>query len=69
MFHTCTHGDFLGAILGTGIAREKLGDIILQVLVCPLFSRIKTVCSYSYCTFDASCVLLLLVSLYGFVFL
>ncbi|XP_022981895.1 uncharacterized protein LOC111480897 isoform X1 [Cucurbita maxima] len=30
MFHTCTHGDFLGAILGTGIAREKLGDIILQ---------------------------------------
>ncbi|OMO73303.1 hypothetical protein COLO4_27178 [Corchorus olitorius] len=29
-FQPCTHGDFLGAILGTGIAREKLGDIILQ---------------------------------------
>lgn len=29
-FHPCSHGDFLGAILGTGIAREKLGDIILQ---------------------------------------
>ncbi|XP_021843670.1 uncharacterized protein [Spinacia oleracea] len=25
-----THGDFLGSILGTGIAREKLGDILLQ---------------------------------------
>ncbi|XP_052206332.1 uncharacterized protein LOC127810817 isoform X2 [Diospyros lotus] len=29
-FQQCSHGDFLGAILGTGIAREKLGDIILQ---------------------------------------
>ncbi|OMO55619.1 hypothetical protein CCACVL1_27126 [Corchorus capsularis] len=29
-FQPCMHGDFLGAILGTGIAREKLGDIILQ---------------------------------------
>uniref|UniRef100_A0A7N0RFI3 RNA-binding S4 domain-containing protein n=1 Tax=Kalanchoe fedtschenkoi TaxID=63787 RepID=A0A7N0RFI3_KALFE len=29
-FQPCTHGDFLGAVLGTGIAREKLGDIILQ---------------------------------------
>ncbi|XP_022142745.1 uncharacterized protein LOC111012786 isoform X2 [Momordica charantia] len=29
-FHPCSHGDFLGSILGTGIAREKLGDIILQ---------------------------------------
>ncbi|GMP52957.1 hypothetical protein CsSME_00018580 [Camellia sinensis var. sinensis] len=29
-FHPCSHGDFLGTILGTGIAREKLGDIILQ---------------------------------------
>ncbi|XP_077227687.1 RNA-binding S4 domain-containing protein [Tasmannia lanceolata] len=29
-FEPCSHGDFLGAILGTGIAREKLGDIILQ---------------------------------------
>jgi len=30
-FDSCSHGDFLGAILGTGIAREKLGDILLQV--------------------------------------
>ncbi|KAF8024069.1 hypothetical protein BT93_F1317 [Corymbia citriodora subsp. variegata] len=29
-FDSCSHGDFLGAILGTGIAREKLGDILLQ---------------------------------------
>ncbi|KAJ4726324.1 RNA-binding S4 domain-containing protein [Melia azedarach] len=29
-FQPCSHGDFLGSILGTGIAREKLGDIILQ---------------------------------------
>ncbi|XP_074290404.1 uncharacterized protein LOC141617129 [Silene latifolia] len=29
-FQPPTHGDFLGSILGTGIAREKLGDIILQ---------------------------------------
>ncbi|KAI4322949.1 hypothetical protein L6164_022595 [Bauhinia variegata] len=29
-FEPCSHGDFLGAILGTGISREKLGDIILQ---------------------------------------
>ncbi|GLT67280.1 hypothetical protein SLA2020_396010 [Shorea laevis] len=29
-FQPCSHGDFLGAILGTGIARDKLGDIILQ---------------------------------------
>ncbi|KAF3778581.1 putative RNA-binding protein [Nymphaea thermarum] len=29
-FEPCSHGDFLGAILGTGITREKLGDIILQ---------------------------------------
>ncbi|KAJ6724467.1 RNA-BINDING PROTEIN YLMH-RELATED [Salix viminalis] len=37
----CSHGDFLGAILGTGIAKNKLGDIILlgekgaQVLLVP----------------------------------
>ncbi|KAH9802640.1 S4 RNA-binding domain-containing protein [Citrus sinensis] len=30
-FQPCSHGDFLGSILGTGIAREKIGDIILQV--------------------------------------
>ncbi|KAL0301187.1 UNVERIFIED_CONTAM: hypothetical protein Sradi_6395500 [Sesamum radiatum] len=29
-FEPCSHGDFLGAILGTGIVRDKLGDIILQ---------------------------------------
>ncbi|KAK9907188.1 hypothetical protein M0R45_002191 [Rubus argutus] len=29
-FQPCSHGDFLGAILGTGIAREKVGDVILQ---------------------------------------
>lgn len=30
-FETCTHGDFLGSILGTGIVRDKVGDILLQV--------------------------------------
>lgn len=30
-FDACSHGDFLGAILGTGIVREKVGDILLQV--------------------------------------
>jgi len=30
MFDAASHGDFLGAVLGTGIAREKVGDIILQ---------------------------------------
>ncbi|KAG0456256.1 hypothetical protein HPP92_024044 [Vanilla planifolia] len=30
-FDQCSHGDFLGAILSTGIAREKIGDILLQV--------------------------------------
>ncbi|KAL5564400.1 hypothetical protein UlMin_027564 [Ulmus minor] len=29
-FQSCSHGDFLGSILGTGIAREKVGDIIMQ---------------------------------------
>ncbi|EOA38093.1 hypothetical protein CARUB_v10009559mg, partial [Capsella rubella] len=29
-FQPCSHGDFLGAILGTGISREKLGDILIQ---------------------------------------
>ena len=31
----CSHGDFLGAILGTGITREKVGDILLQVYCFP----------------------------------
>ncbi|KAK7294510.1 hypothetical protein RJT34_17399 [Clitoria ternatea] len=29
-FEPCSHGDILGSILDTGIARDKLGDIILQ---------------------------------------
>ncbi|BAQ63374.1 photosystem II S4 domain protein [Geminocystis sp. NIES-3709] len=29
LFDTATHRDFLGAILGTGIIREKIGDIIV----------------------------------------
>jgi len=29
LFDPATHRDFLGAILGTGIVREKLGDIIV----------------------------------------
>ena len=36
-FQPCSHGDFLGAILGTGIAREKVGDVILQVSCIILF--------------------------------
>ncbi|GJS78789.1 RNA-binding S4 domain-containing protein [Tanacetum coccineum] len=28
-FQLCSHRDFLGSILGTGIAREKVGDILL----------------------------------------
>ncbi|CAN0891264.1 Putative RNA-binding protein YlmH [Linum grandiflorum] len=28
-FVSCSHGDFLGAILGTGVAREKVGDVLL----------------------------------------
>lgn len=33
IFDPSSHQDFLGAIVGTGISREKLGDIIVQVLV------------------------------------
>ncbi|KAL0920895.1 hypothetical protein M5K25_007913 [Dendrobium thyrsiflorum] len=29
-FEHCSHGDFLGSIIGTGIVREKVGDILLQ---------------------------------------
>lgn len=32
-FQPCSHGDFLGAILGTGISRGKVGDVILQVQI------------------------------------
>jgi photosystem II S4 domain protein len=41
LFDPATHRDFLGAILGTGMVREKIGDIIVlgergaQVLVVP----------------------------------
>lgn len=30
MFDPVTHSDFLGAILSTGISREKIGDILVQ---------------------------------------
>ncbi len=30
MFDPATHPDFLGACLGTGVDRSKVGDIILQ---------------------------------------
>lgn len=29
MFDAATHRDFLGSILGTGIERSKVGDIVL----------------------------------------
>jgi photosystem II S4 domain protein len=41
LFDPATHRDFLGAILGTGLVREKIGDIIVlgergaQVIVAP----------------------------------
>jgi photosystem II S4 domain protein len=41
LFDTATHRDFLGAMLGTGIVREKTGDIVVlgergaQVIVAP----------------------------------
>ena len=41
LFDSATHRDFLGAILGTGLVREKIGDIIVlgergaQVIVLP----------------------------------
>ncbi len=41
LFDSATHRDFLGAILGTGIVREKVGDIIVlgergaQIIVIP----------------------------------
>ncbi|GKD54121.1 hypothetical protein Tco_1287508 [Tanacetum coccineum] len=28
----CSHGNFLGSILGTRIVRDKVGDILLQVI-------------------------------------
>ncbi|WP_026079870.1 photosystem II S4 domain protein [Spirulina subsalsa] len=41
LFDSATHRDFLGAILGTGLVREKVGDIVVlgergaQVIVAP----------------------------------
>jgi photosystem II S4 domain protein len=41
LFDAASHRDFLGAILGTGIVRDKLGDVIIlgergaQAIVCP----------------------------------
>jgi len=41
LFDTASHRDFLGAILGTGIVREKLGDVLIlgergaQALIVP----------------------------------
>ena len=41
LFDTATHRDFLGSLLGTGIVREKVGDIIVlgergaQIIVVP----------------------------------
>ncbi len=41
LFDSATHRDFLGAILGTGLVRDKIGDIIVlgergaQVIVVP----------------------------------
>ncbi|PSO50668.1 MAG: photosystem II S4 domain protein [Cyanobacteria bacterium SW_9_44_58] len=41
LFDTATHRDFLGAILGTGVVRDKIGDIVVlgergaQILVVP----------------------------------
>ncbi|CAI5507194.1 unnamed protein product [Closterium sp. Naga37s-1] len=51
---TVSHGDFLGAVLGTGITRDKVGDVILlegegaQVIISPdlqdfLFSSLTAV--------------------------
>lgn len=37
-FQTCSHGDVLGSVLGTGIVRDKLGDIMLQVDPFVIFS-------------------------------
>ncbi len=48
LFDTATHRDFLGAMLGTGIVREKTGDIIVlgergaQVIVAPELAEFLT---------------------------
>jgi photosystem II S4 domain protein len=48
LFDSATHRDFLGAMLGTGIVREKLGDIIVlgergaQALVVPELAEFLT---------------------------
>ncbi|MBG0742492.1 MAG: hypothetical protein RLZZ29_1362 [Cyanobacteriota bacterium] len=48
LFDTATHRDFLGAMLGTGIVREKTGDIIIlgergaQAIVVPELAEFLT---------------------------
>ncbi|MQL92928.1 hypothetical protein Taro_025575 [Colocasia esculenta] len=39
-FQPCSHGDFLGAILSTGVMRDKVGDILLQVCSTCSYTRI-----------------------------
>lgn len=48
LFDTASHRDFLGAILGTGIVREKVGDILVlgergaQAIVVPEIAEFLT---------------------------
>lgn len=44
MFESATHGDFLGSILGTGVTRDKVGDIIMQV---PAFCEVCHLVKFS----------------------
>ena len=49
LFDPATHRDFLGAILGRGIVRDKIGDIIVlgergaQIIVVPEMARFLTI--------------------------
>ncbi|MFM7437880.1 MAG: photosystem II S4 domain protein, partial [Snowella sp.] len=49
LFDPATHRDFLGAILGRGIVRDKIGDIIVlgergaQVIIVPEMARFLTI--------------------------
>ncbi|KAJ9532100.1 hypothetical protein QJQ45_003821 [Haematococcus lacustris] len=36
MFDAAKHPDFLGAVLGTGVQRERVGDILVQVRTVPV---------------------------------
>jgi hypothetical protein len=55
-FQLCSHGDFLGAILGTGIARNKLGDIILLVSSLCCF-RLHVICRSVIWIWNSCCML------------